>query len=254
VVAERRVMARLKEHRLHELLSTGRPLAAFGEFLELQEDVRAELGAWGLSVTPLRAAHTEVAFGLLVECDGTPVLGWTVRGGRAGGGVASREAWARSQLRCFCFACRSAPYGLVRSPRPSLAFPTSRLPPPKPTQSDSGYDEALLARLAAAPVVLVDARAAGTPEHAGFDQVAAAATAGPLRGRAVYVYGYGSAAEAPNPRTALTLCAAAKVLRPGDVVHLGPPAEAVAVEPAKGGQQPAAVALEALSGALAGAR
>jgi hypothetical protein len=41
-------------------------------------------------------------------------------------------------------------------------------------QSDSGLCEPLLERLAAAPVVLVDARAEGTAEHAGFDEVAAA--------------------------------------------------------------------------------
>lgn len=41
-------------------------------------------------------------------------------------------------------------------------------------QGDSGYDAALYAALAAAPVVLLDGRARGTSEHAGFAQIAAA--------------------------------------------------------------------------------
>jgi len=172
VLAERAVMRRLREHRLHELLSTGRPLDTFAHFVELQEGVRTELGGGAaaaagarLAVTPLRAQHAEVAFGLLIERDGAPVLGWT---------------------------------------------------------ADSGCCERLLARLAAAPAVLVDARAQGSAEHAGFDEVAAACSgSGALRGRSVYVYGYGCVGQAPSIRTHPALCAVAKVLRPGDKVVLG---------------------------------
>jgi hypothetical protein len=49
-----------------------------------------------------------------------------------------------------------------------------------------------------------------------------AASTGPLRGRAVFVYGYGRVDQAPTPRTHPELCAVAKVLRPGDSLVLGP--------------------------------
>lgn len=80
VLAERSVLQRLKDHRLHELLSTGHPLESFGRLVELEEGHRVILGVEGLAMTPLRARHAEVAFGLLIEHRGSPVLGWTVRG------------------------------------------------------------------------------------------------------------------------------------------------------------------------------
>jgi hypothetical protein len=78
VLAEGRVMQRLKEHRLAELSSTGLPLQHFGHFVDLEEGRSADLGAWGLAVAPLRARHSELAFGLLITRHGVPVLGWTV--------------------------------------------------------------------------------------------------------------------------------------------------------------------------------
>ncbi len=78
LLAEARVMQRLRDHRLAELHSTGRPLEDFARFIELQEGASTPLGAWGLALTPLRAAHAELCFGLLVTAGGAPVLGWTV--------------------------------------------------------------------------------------------------------------------------------------------------------------------------------
>ncbi len=43
---------------------------------------------------------------------------------------------------------------------------------PTPPQADSGYDEELYVALAEAPLVLVDARAKGSAEHAGFGELA----------------------------------------------------------------------------------
>lgn len=74
---------------------------------------------------------------------------------------------------------------------------------------DSGYDAALYERLFAAPNVLIDARAEGSAEHAGFDEVAACANTYPDRD--LWVTGYGSAADAPTLLTPL---------RPGDRLRL----------------------------------
>ena len=41
-------------------------------------------------------------------------------------------------------------------------------------QADSGYDELLYKQLGVCPLVLVDARAKGTPEHAGWEEVTGA--------------------------------------------------------------------------------
>ena len=93
VLAEAGVLSALKEHRLAELRSTGRPLESFGRFVQLEEARAHDLGAWGLTLTPLRARHSERAYGLLMERDGRPVLGWTVR-------VLRRARWRpRGQLR-----------------------------------------------------------------------------------------------------------------------------------------------------------
>lgn len=42
------------------------------------------------------------------------------------------------------------------------------------TQADSGYDEELYGQLAAAPLLLLDGRAVGSAEHAGFAELQAA--------------------------------------------------------------------------------
>jgi ribonuclease BN (tRNA processing enzyme) len=82
VLAEREVMRRLRDHRLSELLSTGRDLNSFGRLVDLETGRSMQLDgtAAGLALTPLLARHSEVAFGLLVEYNGVPVLGWTVGG------------------------------------------------------------------------------------------------------------------------------------------------------------------------------
>jgi hypothetical protein len=151
LVAERRVMRRLRRHRLAELRSTGRGLDAFAHFLALREGNRTEVrarcccGSGGgseaaallrIGLTPLRARHAELAFGLLVDV--------AVSGGGGGSGAGDLTAAA-------------APPKLV------LGW-----------TADSGVDRKLYAALASAPTVLVDARAAGTAEHAGFDEVAEA--------------------------------------------------------------------------------
>jgi len=75
--------------------------------------------------------------------------------------------------------------------------------------ADSGYDAALYERLFAAPEVLIDARAEGSAEHAGFDEVAAFANGYP--DRRLWVTGYGSADDAPSVLSPL---------RPGDRIRL----------------------------------
>jgi hypothetical protein len=61
--------------------------------------------------------------------------------------------------------------------------------------ADSGFDAALYEALARAPHVVVDARASGTAEHAGFDEVARFVRGRP--GLDLWVTHYGSASEAP---------------------------------------------------------
>jgi len=83
-------------------------------------------------------------------------------------------------------------YGLVLGDRhgPILAY-----------SGDSGYDAEHYAHLFEAPTVIVDARADGGAEHAGFDQVADFARAHP--GREVRVTGHGGTPDAPGVLHAL---------------------------------------------------
>ncbi|MES1943784.1 beta-lactamase domain-containing protein [Salinisphaera sp. PC39] len=136
VIAGPEVAPRLREHRLHELRSTGRPLSAFCDLVV--PDGPCELGQ-GLRLTLLRARHAEPCYGFLLSRHDRPVLG----------------------------------YG-----------------------GDSGVCESLYGQVFRAPTVVLDARERGSPEHAGFAEVAAFARGYP--DRRVYVTGYGTAAQAPG--------------------------------------------------------
>ncbi|MES1948459.1 beta-lactamase domain-containing protein [Salinisphaera sp. C84B14] len=75
VVAEPAVGVRLKAHRLHELESTGEPLAAFCDWVDTPAGQ-----AWPLtprlSLCLLRARHSEPCFGFVASLDGEPILGY----------------------------------------------------------------------------------------------------------------------------------------------------------------------------------
>lgn len=61
------VLQRLAAHRLHELISTGQPLAAWVQLQALSEGTWANVGRRGvLRVMPLRSRHAEMCYGLLV--------------------------------------------------------------------------------------------------------------------------------------------------------------------------------------------
>lgn len=78
--------------------------------------------------------------------------------------------------------------------------------------ADSGLDVELLRQLAVAPIILADARAVGTSEHASFDDLREWRAAYAFSGRLV-VYHYGSLAEAPEDGIG-----GLEVARPGAVV------------------------------------
>lgn len=75
VIATPQVGTRLRESRLHELQSTGKPLSAFcawndaipQEPLALTERV---------TITPVRARHSEPCYGFVLEDNGRPVLAY----------------------------------------------------------------------------------------------------------------------------------------------------------------------------------
>lgn len=73
VIAGPEVALRLREHRLHELRSTGRPLSAFCDLAV--PDGPLDLGR-GLRLTLLRARHAEPCYGFLLSRDGRPALGY----------------------------------------------------------------------------------------------------------------------------------------------------------------------------------
>lgn len=80
VVGEPEVLARLREHRMHEMRSTGRPLEDFAEWIEAPEGrpvrIPGKRSNLDLEVTTHRAAHSELCFGAVVRCGGTSI-GWT---------------------------------------------------------------------------------------------------------------------------------------------------------------------------------
>ena len=78
--------------------------------------------------------------------------------------------------------------------------------------ADSGYDVQFYAKLAAAPVVVLDARQTGSYDHAGFEniieyerQLAAACDAGGEQRVALYATSYGTQAEMPTAPQALRI-------------------------------------------------
>lgn len=150
VIAAPAVVERLQRHRLHELRSTGRPLADFCELVAADGPVTL---AEGLTITLLRARHSEPSCGFMLW-DGD---------------------------------------------RPLLAY-----------GGDSAFSTAYYARLFEAPTVILDARATGNAEHAGFGAVAAYIAAYP--DTVVRITGYGTRAQAPAGLAAFA---------PGDRLSLG---------------------------------
>ncbi|MEM7782487.1 MAG: MBL fold metallo-hydrolase [Planctomycetota bacterium] len=74
LISERRVMRTLKNHRLHELESTGLPLDDFYEFVEVEEGKEHPLTS-EISIVPVKGCHSELSFGLIVSYLGQPILG-----------------------------------------------------------------------------------------------------------------------------------------------------------------------------------
>ncbi|WIA29380.1 hypothetical protein OEZ86_011884 [Tetradesmus obliquus] len=97
-----------------------------------------------------------------------------------GGGLALLPLKSRHAERCFGLL-------LFWQGQPLLGW-----------SADSGYDAALYTALSVAPVLLLDGRPKGTSEHAGFAQLAAAASSGLFGSSKVHVYGYGTAGDAPD--------------------------------------------------------
>ncbi|EFJ43790.1 hypothetical protein VOLCADRAFT_95922 [Volvox carteri f. nagariensis] len=194
------VLAEVRQHRLRELKSTGKPLEDFAVF----HDVPAGEGTTaiadsGLAIRPFRSRHSETCYGLVLYDGDMPVLGWT---------------------------------------------------------ADSGFDEALYEQLSVAPVLLVDARANGSEEHAGFGQLERLgewvwvavpgrellrrtedkpcppllqykstvhyASLPFMAGKVVYVTGYGRQDEEPKPEQVPPGMA---VARPGMRIYLPPCAQ-----------------------------
>ncbi|MES1934090.1 hypothetical protein T35B1_15856 [Salinisphaera shabanensis T35B1] len=75
VAAEPRVGSVLKQHRLHELNSTGEPLAAFCDWIDTPADDRWPVTS-RLSVRLLRARHSEPCFGFVAYDDARPILAY----------------------------------------------------------------------------------------------------------------------------------------------------------------------------------
>eukprot|EP00933_Yihiella_yeosuensis_P033933 TRINITY_DN27523_c0_g1_i3.p2 TRINITY_DN27523_c0_g1~~TRINITY_DN27523_c0_g1_i3.p2 ORF type:complete len:187 (-),score=48.33 TRINITY_DN27523_c0_g1_i3:1056-1616(-) len=78
VIAAPEVMARLKLHRMHEMLSTGRPLDAFCHWLEVSggDPQLLETEAGNLEITAQKSQHSEICFGAIVRHDEASI-GWT---------------------------------------------------------------------------------------------------------------------------------------------------------------------------------
>lgn len=142
VIAAPAVVERLRRHRLHELRSTGRPLADFCELVAVDGEVAL---TEGLTLTLLPARHSEPSYGFMLWHAGRPLLA----------------------------------YG-----------------------GDSAFSTAYYARLFEAPTVILDARATGNAEHAGFGAVAAYIAAYP--DTVVRITGYGTRAQAPTGLAAFT--------------------------------------------------
>jgi hypothetical protein len=172
VYAEKGVAQTLKEHRLDELRSTGLELEEHFVLLrELTENrgrghslglevplTTRRRASWELGVSLVRAAHSERCFGFVL-------MARLRNGAILGGGRLPGPPW-----------------------KPLLGW-----------SADSAASADVYRSLARAPLVVLDARpGAGTPEHAGVEEVVrmAAEQGGPLAGvRRVVVYGYGGEVE-----------------------------------------------------------
>ncbi|GLC33150.1 hypothetical protein PLESTB_000365000 [Pleodorina starrii] len=75
------VVEELRQHRLRELNSTGKPLEAFASFRQVPSGGRTPIGDSGLSVKPFLSRHSETCYGLLLYLDDRPLLGWTADSG-----------------------------------------------------------------------------------------------------------------------------------------------------------------------------
>jgi ribonuclease BN (tRNA processing enzyme) len=67
--------------------------------------------------------------------------------------------------------------------------------------ADSGWNSAFYSRLAAAPLLVLDARAEGSHDHASFEEVRAFAATVP--GKRIFITHYGRAQDAPHDLAAL---------------------------------------------------
>ncbi len=73
LLAESGVMERIRDRRLHELVSTGKPLEHFFDYRALEENTRFRLGD-AFEVMPLQGTHSERSFGLMIFEDGKELL------------------------------------------------------------------------------------------------------------------------------------------------------------------------------------
>jgi ribonuclease BN (tRNA processing enzyme) len=247
VLAEAEVAQTLEAHRLHELRSTGLELK---EFVDLRPIERAT-AVYPIPPTTTRAitaaASSAGAAGEEGEEDerhggegGPLLLPWEL-------GISL--VLSRHSERCFGFLL----YARDRAqPRTMAAATTTKMTattaanadsnnpttntnnPWRPIlgfSGDSAADKCVYARLAGAPVVLVDARptaaSGGLSQHASVEQVRRAASdSGMLSScRRVIIYGYGGeaerrAAEAELRAGAPPTRASVEVAAPGMVVEL----------------------------------
>jgi ribonuclease BN (tRNA processing enzyme) len=155
VVSAPEVEARLKEHRIHELYSTGKTGDEIASWITAPEGATTRVDD-RFSLVTHRGRHAETSFGFVLHDRGRPILGFS---------------------------------------------------------ADSGHDDAFYDKLAAAPVLVLDARTAPSKEHAGFDEIIALQRR--LGDKRVYVTGYGTPAEGPG--------AALHALRIGEPIDLGHP-------------------------------
>lgn len=75
LLAERGVMDRLREHRLHELRSAGEPLEHFFDFHALDPLQPHTLAPEHITLRLVRGAHSERSFGFVLAVRGIPRLG-----------------------------------------------------------------------------------------------------------------------------------------------------------------------------------
>ncbi|KAG2450473.1 hypothetical protein HYH02_004974 [Chlamydomonas schloesseri] len=186
------VMSELRGYRLRELHSTGKPLESFASFHEVPTGIATPVPTCGSSSSSSSSSSSN---GCSTSGRGSSNVAVETGGGGGGCGLSVRPFRTRHSETC---------YGLVIYDRgqPVLGW-----------TADSGYDEQLYLALAEAPLLLVDARAKGSSEHAGFAELARIASLPALQGRQLYVTGYGRQDEAPRPSDGVP--AGVRLARPG---------------------------------------